>query len=249
MRIDTPEMTALAIALTAPFEPAEVKWKPQAVSGNRALAIAFVDARVIMDRLDDAAGVFGWQDRYEILPDGNVVCTLSLRMAGEWITKQDVGGESEQPDEGDRRKAAFSDALKRTAVKFGIGRYLYRLPHQWVEYDPQKRKFVKPPQLPAWALPRSTPASQAQPVPPTLTPQQVLTLARSAELLKQYQTELAKCPDMKTLEAIGGRIAKLELIDKHKEELRAEYGHARERIADEMAERAAIQSPATPAKK
>jgi hypothetical protein len=41
----------------------------------------------------------------------------------------DVGGPSEQPDEGDRVKAAFSDALKRAAVKFGIGRYLYRLPH------------------------------------------------------------------------------------------------------------------------
>src|SRR5690606_31105854 len=125
------------------------------VSGNRALALAYVDARVIQDRLDEVLGVTGWQDEYECLPDGSVVCKLHLRLGSEWITKMDVGGQSEQPDEGDRRKAAFSDALKRTAVKFGIGRYLYRLPEQWADYDPQKRRFVRQPTLPPEALPRS----------------------------------------------------------------------------------------------
>jgi hypothetical protein len=50
-------------------------------------------------------------------------------------------------------KAAFSDALKRAAIKLGVGRYLYRLPSQWVDYDPTAGRFVKTPQLPAWALP------------------------------------------------------------------------------------------------
>jgi hypothetical protein len=40
-------------------------------------------------------------------------------------------------------------------VKFGVGRYLYRLPAQWVDYDPHKRQFVKPPQLPKAALPKA----------------------------------------------------------------------------------------------
>ena len=141
-------MNAIAQALAAPFEVAEVKFKPQAVSGNRALAVPFVDARVIQDRLDDVLGVMGWQDSYECLPDGAVVCRLRIRLGDEWITKEDVGGQSEQPDEGDRRKAAFSDALKRAAVKFGIGRYLYRLKPQWVDYDPQKRQILKAPALP-----------------------------------------------------------------------------------------------------
>jgi hypothetical protein len=65
----------------------------------------------------------------------------------------DVGGPSEQPDGGDRLKAAFSDALKRAAVKFGVGGYLYRLPSQWLDYDSQRRQFLKTPSLPAWALP------------------------------------------------------------------------------------------------
>ncbi len=144
----------LTQALAEPFDPQEVRFKPQVVSGNRALAIAYVDARVIQDRLDGVLGVAGWQDEYEALPEGGVVCRLRLHLGDEWITKMDVGGPSEQPDEGDRRKAAFSDALKRAAVKFGIGRYLYRLPAQWVDYDSQKRQFLRTPKLPPWALPR-----------------------------------------------------------------------------------------------
>jgi hypothetical protein len=151
----SPEIEAVMEALGAPFEKTEVKFRPGVVSGNRALALHFVDARVIQDRLDAVMGVANWQDEYECLADGSVVCRLRLRLGGEWITKMDVGGKSEQSDEGDRRKAAFSDALKRAAVKFGIGRYLYRLQQQWCDYDPQKRRFVREPTLPASALPRS----------------------------------------------------------------------------------------------
>src|SRR5438552_7800639 len=147
------DMKTLTLALSAPFHSKEVKFKPQVVQGHRALALAYVDARVIQDRLDEVLGVEGWQDEYECLPDGTVVCRLRLRLGEGWVTKMDVGGPSEQPDEGDRRKAAFSDALKRAAVKFGVGRYLYRLPSQWVDYDPQKRQFVRPPSLPRSALP------------------------------------------------------------------------------------------------
>ena len=95
------------------------------------------------------------------------MCRLRLRIGERWITKSDVGGPSEQPDGGDRLKAAFSDALKRAAVKFGIGRYLYRLPQQWADYDSQKRQFTTPPRLPDWAVvkaaktPRPAPAATA----------------------------------------------------------------------------------------
>ncbi len=158
------EVETIMDALSAPFERTEVKYKPGVVSGNRALALHYVDARVIQDRLDHVLGVAGWQDEYEVLADGSVVCRLRLRLGGEWITKMDVGGPSEQPDEGDRRKAAFSDALKRAAVKFGIGRYLYRLPQQWCDYDPQKRRFVREPALPESLLPKPKATTTKTPV-------------------------------------------------------------------------------------
>src|SRR5438309_1053123 len=83
-----PEITDL---LAEPFEPPEVRWKPQAVKDNRAMAIAYVDARVIQDRLDEVLGVDGWQDEYQVLDGGSVVCRLKLRIKGEWVTKTDVG--------------------------------------------------------------------------------------------------------------------------------------------------------------
>jgi hypothetical protein len=147
---DVPSITK---ALAMPFAPKDVKFKPQSVKGNRALALAYVDVRVIQDRLDEVLGVENWQDGYELLPDNSVMCRLKLRIGKRWITKMDVGSPSEQPDGGDRLKAAFSDALKRAAVKFGIGRYLYRLKAEWCDYDPVKKQFAQQPKLPAFALP------------------------------------------------------------------------------------------------
>lgn len=143
----------ISAALAAPFDQSEVKFKPSVVKGTRAMALPYVDARVIQNRLDEAVGVLNWQDDYEVLEDGSVICRLRLRIGLEWVTKVDVGGPSEQPDGGDRRKAAFSDALKRAAVKFGVGRYLYRLRAQWCDYDQAKRQFTTTPKLPASAIP------------------------------------------------------------------------------------------------
>jgi hypothetical protein len=176
-----PLVQSLTTALATPFEPREVKYKPQMVKNNRCLAMAYIDARLIQDRLDEVLGVENWEDAYRILPDGSVMCRLRCKLGDRWITKTDVGSPSEQPDGGDRLKAAFSDALKRAAVKFGIGRYLYRLPAQWVEYDPVKKQIAETPKMPAFAIPKgkaqppqaapaAPPTKAAQPTPVPATP-------------------------------------------------------------------------------
>lgn len=162
-------MTEVQEKLAAYFPLDAVSFKPQAVKGNRAMAVAYLNARDMMDRFDAVLGVENWQDDYTPLPDGNVICALSIRINGEWIRKVDVGNPSEQPDAGDRLKAAFSDALKRVAVKFGVGRYLYSLPNVWCDYDPVKRAFVTQPQIPAWALP-AAPARPPAAKPPAAKP-------------------------------------------------------------------------------
>lgn len=162
-----PDVKAITDALSAPFDPKEIKYKPQMVKNNRALAMAYIDARHIQDRLDEVLGVENWEDGYKILADGSVMCRLRIKLGDRWISKTDVGSPSEQPDGGDRLKAAFSDALKRAAVKFGIGRYLYRLPAQWVDYDAGKKQIVQPPQLPPFALPKQKATrAAADPTPP-----------------------------------------------------------------------------------
>ena len=172
------DVKAVTAALANPFEPGEIKFKPQAVKGNRAMAVAYVDCRMIQDRLDEVLGVENWQDAYDLLPDGSVVCKLQVKIGETWITKVDVGSPSEQPDGGDRLKAAFSDALKRAAVKFGIARYLYRLPMQWADYDPVKRQFTTPPTLPPFARP--TPPAAVKPAPPPKKPDPVVAATPAA---------------------------------------------------------------------
>jgi hypothetical protein len=185
------EANSITAALAQPFEPGEVKFKPQAVKGNRAMAVAYVDCRMIQDRLDEVLGVENWQDEYVLLADGSVTCKLQLKIGDGWVSKMDVGSPSEQPDGGDRLKAAFSDALKRAAVKFGIGRYLYRLPLQWADYDPVKRQFTTPPTLPAFARPTAAKPAPA-PVPkPAVKPDLPDNGVELHRRLAQYDAKLA----------------------------------------------------------
>ena len=152
-------------ALAAYFPPHEVRFLPQRVKNGRAMALAYITARAVMDRLDYVLGVDNWMDAYEPLPGGSVRCTLSVRFEaeGEWIHKSDVGSPSEQPDEGDRTKAAFSDALKRAAVKFGVARYLYSLGTTWADYDEQKKRWATEPELPLGCIPTAyRPAGEAK---------------------------------------------------------------------------------------
>jgi hypothetical protein len=86
-----------------------------------AMVAVYVDARAVMDRLDQVAGPDNWKDDYFVHDDKTVTCHLSLRINNEWITKSDVG----VPSNTEPMKGAFSDALKRAAVKWGVGRYLY----------------------------------------------------------------------------------------------------------------------------
>lgn len=230
--------------LAAPFPPDVIGWKAQTVKGERALAVAYIDARDVMDRLDAVLGVEGWQDAYTVLADGNVVCRLALHIGKDWIAKEDVGSESEQQDEGDKRKASFSDAFKRVAVKFGIGRYLYRLPAQWVDYDPQKKQLRGTPVLPVWALPGKP--TSASPPPAAAAPTAITTpprpssrdlpangaeLAARIEAFELRLVEVGLCSAGDLLAAIGDAARLKDWPDAWKdftsEQIKAAMEHAR----------------------
>lgn len=107
-------------ALTEEFGPREVRTR---MLGNRQLS--YVTARTVMNRLDSVIGPENWWDEYTPLQNG-VLCKLTVRLPdGEEICKSDAGGHAGMSDEGDDEKSGFSDAFKRAAVKFGIGRHLY----------------------------------------------------------------------------------------------------------------------------
>lgn len=115
--------------LSAPFAPDAIHWRAQTLTQDKskALALAYLDARDVMDRLDEAIGPENWTDTYEETPRGRLICRLSLRIDNEWIMKSDGAGDTDVEGE----KGAISDSLKRAAVKWGVGRYLYDLGNVW----------------------------------------------------------------------------------------------------------------------
>lgn len=129
--------------LSAEFPQEAISWRAQTLTqdGTKAMALAYIDARDVMDRLDGVLGFENWQDRYEF-HGARTICYLSIRVDGEWITKADGAGDSDVEAE----KGAISDALKRAAVKWGIGRYLYHLKSPWVpceSYEKGGKKYWK----------------------------------------------------------------------------------------------------------
>ena len=149
-----PELFA---ALAAPFDPSEVKNRSQA--GRQ---MSYITSRTAMNRFDAAVGPENWRNhtRVEHLADGTdlVVCTIELRIGNEWIGKEDAGGFREMTeknrsgevveDEENTVKTGYSDAFKRTAILWGVGRYLYRdgVPNYGTEQAPPPSHYEAPQQ-------------------------------------------------------------------------------------------------------
>jgi len=136
--------------LKAPFEEKVVHWRVGQMTkdGKKGSALAYIDARDVMKRLDDIVGFENWSDEYYETKTGRLLCTLSIKIGDGWVSKSDGAGDTNI----EGVKGGISDAFKRAAVKWGIGRYLYYLPVKWVAVE--NRRIVTPPTLPKWALPK-----------------------------------------------------------------------------------------------
>src|SRR5512146_659825 len=123
--------------LRKPFPANKISFKVQTKPSEKgnSLVVAYIDARDVMERLDEVVGPDG-SDRYEKAgTDKGLVCYLTV--CG--VTRADVGDDD---NENEPVKSAYSDAFKRAAVKFGIGRFLYDLPKMWAKARPAGKSFV-----------------------------------------------------------------------------------------------------------
>lgn len=120
---------AIYDALYSPFDVDLISFRPgpKGRGGESAIALAYIDARDVMERLDNVLGPGNWSDRYHGAGEKAIVCELSVRINGEWLVKSDGAGESDIEGE----KGAISGAFKRAAVKHGVGRYLYYSPNRY----------------------------------------------------------------------------------------------------------------------
>jgi hypothetical protein len=150
-RRQDPDFRALA-ALKAPFDPREVQWRVGSVNKDktRGTALAYVEARAVMKRLDSVFGPSGWS--FELRPvEGGFIGRLTVTWpSGKVTVREDAGASSDM----EPLKGGASDALKRAAVSLGVGRYLYYLPTKWVDLKDGKY-LAETPELPSWALPRA----------------------------------------------------------------------------------------------
>jgi len=110
-------------------------WRVQSFSKRKPVAtcVAYVDSRDVQTRLDEAIGPESWQDKYYEVK-GNLFCSIGIKKGEEWVWKSDCGTESNQ----DRQKGEASDAFKRAAVKWGIGRFLYDIDIEYATADKVK---------------------------------------------------------------------------------------------------------------
>ena len=155
--------------LGVPFPAEQVQWKPQKTwnpddwddkdkrNHTQALAVAYLDARTVADRLDTILTPGGWQ--LEHRQEGRQLLTglgVYDPFLKTWLWKWDGGYIKGDDRNGEVTKGTLSDGLKRAAVLWGVGRYLYALPRMKVPYDPRRRKLAQVPTLPEWAIPKST---------------------------------------------------------------------------------------------
>ena len=115
-----------------------------------AILLAYKDSRADVQRMNEVFGL-NWGEEYHHDMKGNLICAVSVWNGREWVTRQDVGTESNQ----DAEKGQHSDALKRACFRWGVGIELYAMPLLFVwlnkgEYTESNGKVR--PKLTGWKL-------------------------------------------------------------------------------------------------
>lgn len=153
--------------LAKEFDQSRIHWRAQTLtrSGDKALALAYLDARDVMDRLDEVCTPAGWQCKHEETPQGRILTSIGIKCDDEWVWKSDGAGKTAVEGE----KGGISDGLKRAAVNWGVGRYLYRMDAVWVPcetYDNGGKKKWSKWRVDPWTCVRgSTPPKAPPPLP------------------------------------------------------------------------------------
>ena len=176
-------------ALAEPFDPRKVSWRVGSVTKkkDKAMPLAYLTSRDIMDRLDEVVGPENWQTKIEQTAQGVFICQMGIFIPSTgWVWKTDVSGETQIEGE----KGGSSGSIKRAAVSWGIGRYLYDVHVGWTPIDEWKRFSQATLDQLAKKLPR--PATAVNPMSKRLSTSssgEVETVKLLAIFEKQKKTE------------------------------------------------------------
>lgn len=125
--------------VTEPLPSHLIKVRPGAVTKDKkkAIALAYYDWRIMVNRLNRLVGGENWYARLQPWGDHKIICTLTILGV-----PKDSSGEGEAEDENDGTSAE-QQAKKRAMAEHGLN-YLYLLPQVWGDYDAEKKRFVNP---------------------------------------------------------------------------------------------------------
>lgn len=125
------------------LKASEIDCRIQSIGQNKTGAVGttillYKDARVDMNILDETVGAMNWQRGHSVI-DGNLYCTISIwdEVKEQWISKSDVGTESNT----EKEKGQASDSFKRAGFNWGIGRELYSAPFVYIQLD--KSEYIE----------------------------------------------------------------------------------------------------------
>lgn len=110
--------------LRKPLEIHEIDFRVQSINkGGYATILAYKDARVDINRLDEVCTPIGWKREHS---RENQNCTVSIwnEKISQWVGKEDTGTESNT----EKQKGLASDSFKRACFNWGIGIELYDYP-------------------------------------------------------------------------------------------------------------------------
>lgn len=125
------------------LKASEIDCRIQSIGQNKTGAVGttillYKDARVDMNILDETVGAMNWQREHSVVND-NLYCTISIwdEVKEQWISKSDVGTESNT----EKEKGQASDSFKRAGFNWGIGRELYSAPFVYIQLD--KSEYIE----------------------------------------------------------------------------------------------------------
>lgn len=110
--------------LSDPLPIDQIDFRIQSINkGGYATILAYKDARVDRNRLDDVVGPLNWQRRHT-RDNHNCIVGIWDEAKKQWVEKEDVGTESNT----EKEKGLASDSFKRACFMWGIGVELYDYP-------------------------------------------------------------------------------------------------------------------------
>lgn len=171
-----------------PKQHADACTKQYGQCTQRHMMLSYVDARDVAERLDHVLTPARWSFRTEAVPNTNVVHgSLAISVEGDqWTVREDHGYPNSDSDE-EPLKSATSDALKRCAVMFGIGRHLYD--------DNHPQRPAAAPRKPA-AAPRMSEQDERNLMAPDEPPWPADMTAVAQEVFgAEIVGDESKCPD------------------------------------------------------